>query len=115
MSASVLEAAAWMTRDKVTWLPVTGPTGWVGIVSAGDIVCRSTSQGKSPEQCQVSEVMTLGVICCRGSDAVMGALRLINRHGVYQLGVLDENDRLSGIVTVSRLIRTILATESTER
>jgi CBS domain-containing protein len=102
-----------MTRDNVTWLPVTGPTGLVGVVSAGDIVCRS--QGKSPEQCQVSEIMTLGVICCRESDTVMGALRLINRHGVYQLGVLDENDRLSGIVTVSGLIRTILATESTER
>ena len=114
MSASVLDAAAWMTRENVTWLPVTGPTGLVGVVSAGDIVCRSTSQGKSSEQCQVSEIMTLGLICCRESDTVMAALRLIGRHGVYQLGVIDENDRLSGIVTASRLISAILANESTE-
>jgi CBS domain-containing protein len=114
MTASVQEAAARMTQELVSWLPVMGPTGLVGVVSASDIVRRPALQGKPLAECRVSEIMTLGIVCCRRSDTVTAALRLMNRRLVYQLVVLDASGRLTGVVTVHDLIRGILTPESME-
>ena len=101
-----------MAQDHVAWLLVTGSTGLVGVVSAGDIVRRALSQGKPWSACQVSEIMTLGVICCRDSDMAMTALRLMNDHRVHQLGVLDATARLSGVTMARDLIAAILTPDS---
>lgn len=114
MTAPVHEAAARMAQELVSWLPVMGPTGLVGVVSASDIVRRPASLGKPLSECRVSEIMTLGMICCRRSDTVSAVLRLMNHTLVCQLAVLDATDRLAGVVTIHDLIRAIHTPESTE-
>ena len=108
MSATVQEAASRMSQENSGWLPVGGPTGPVGVVSAGDIVRRKAAVGGPLSATRVSEVMTLGVVCCRSSDSVLSALHLMNRHGVYQVGVIDEKGRLSAVAKAFDLFGSIL-------
>lgn len=86
----------------------------MGVVSAGDIVRRKAAEGGTLSATRVSEIMTLGVVCCRASDSVVSVLRLMNRHGVHQVGVIDEKGRLSAVAKAYDLLGSILTPEMSE-
>jgi len=115
MTATIQAAATRMSEERSAWLPVGGPTGPVGVISAGDIVRRKAAQGESLSESSVSEIMTLGVVCCRSSDSVISALKLMQRHGIYQVGVMDEAGRLSAVVRVHDLLEWVLTPERARR
>ncbi len=104
-----------MSEDGSNWLPVGGPTGPVGVVSAGDIVHHTAAQREPLSAARVSDIMTLGIVCCRSSDSVATALHLMKRHHIYRVGVLDDSNRLAAVASAHDLIDSVLKTESSER
>jgi len=97
---TVQEAARLMKDMDVGPLPVCDGHRIVGMVTDRDIAVRSAAEGKDPKTQSVSEVMTSDAVACRANDDVSEAARLMHERQVRRLLVLDDDNRLVGIVSL---------------
>lgn len=94
------EAASLMRDLDIGALPVCENDRVVGFVTDRDITVRATAAGRSSDECQVKEVMTHGVVYCREDASLEEAERLMKDRQVRRLVVLDDDRRLSGILSL---------------
>ena len=103
-SAATLEhAAKQMEAHNVGILPVVEGDEVVGVVTDRDIVLRAVSQRLRPEMTTVREVLTPKAITCYEDQYITEASLLMERNLVHRLIVLDRNEKLVGIVSLSDL------------
>jgi CBS domain-containing protein len=96
-SASVVEAARLMREQHIGSLPVTEDERLVGMITDRDITTRVVAESAVPETTSVGEVYSRDLISVEPSSDLEEALRLMARHQVRRLPVV-ENDRLVGMV-----------------
>jgi CBS domain-containing protein len=97
-STTVVEAARLMRSEDVGSLPVVEGHRLVGIVTDRDIVLRVVAEGKDPQSTTVSEIVSGDLVTVEPDQDLDEALRLMARHQVRRLPVVDDGDRLVGIV-----------------
>ncbi|MEU8617829.1 CBS domain-containing protein [Streptomyces sp. NPDC048623] len=106
-----------LTRHQVTALPVVDAGNRViGVVSEGDLLRKTADQADAPgdlppmpglkawervkaEGTRAEELMSAPPVCARPEWTVVEAARLMEIQGVKRLAVVDEGDRLVGIVS----------------
>lgn len=93
-------AATLMDELNVGALPVCEGTRLVGIVTDRDITVRATAAGLDPTRTQVDLVMSEGVRCCTLQHSAAEVLRRMAGTQIRRLPVLDEHERLVGIVSL---------------
>jgi CBS domain-containing protein len=96
-SASVVEAALLMREQHIGSLPVTDDEKLVGMITDRDITTRVVAEAAVPETTSVGDVYSRDVVSVEPSNDLEEALRLMARHQVRRLPVVD-NGRLVGIV-----------------
>ena len=101
---TVQEAASFMLRDDAGSMPVTEGERLVGMITDRDIAVRGVAKGYGPDT-PVRELMTSGVVCARVDDEVEEISVKMADAQVRRLPVLDENDRLCGIISLGDLAR----------
>ncbi len=101
---SAREAASFMLRAEAGSIPVTEGDKVVGMITDRDIAVRGVAEGRCPDT-PVRELMTDHIICARQDDNVNDVARRMSEEKVRRLPVLDENDRLCGIVSLGDLAR----------
>lgn len=101
--ATVREAARLMDELNVGALPVCDGATLLGIITDRDIVVRATADGMRPDTTPVHVVMTEDVCWCYGDDPVEDIQREMSRRQIRRMPVLDDEDRLVGIVTLGDL------------
>ncbi|WP_424886936.1 CBS domain-containing protein [Streptomyces sp. XH2] len=114
-----------LAQNDVTAVPVVDAGNRVvGVVSEGDLMCKSADQtdpfGRLPVPCleaweraraegtRAEELMSAPAVCARPGWNVVEAARLMAVEGVKRLPVVDEADRLVGIVSRGDLLRVFL-------
>jgi CBS domain-containing protein len=103
-AAATLEQAAKQMRDhNVGLLPVVDGEKVVGVVTDRDIVLRAVSGRLRPEMTRVRDVMTPGAIVCHDEQDIAEASLVMEKNLVHRLIVLDRNEHLVGIVSLSDL------------
>jgi len=121
---SVAFAATRMLEQKVGFLPVTTEDERVvGVITDRDIVLRVCAAGLSTEETLVRDAMTPSIVACRTEDGIDVAIELMASHQKLRLLVLDDADRLTGVISwtdiaqteepmrVARLVRDVTARE----
>ena len=98
------DAARFMLREDAGSIPVTEGERLVGMITDRDIAVRGVALGYGPDT-PVSELMSNGVVVARNSDSIEDAARKMGEAQVRRLPVLDESDRLVGIVSLGDLAR----------
>ncbi|SFY47446.1 Arabinose 5-phosphate isomerase GutQ [Streptomyces sp. F-1] len=104
------DVARLLDRHGISGLPVIDRDDKVlGVVSASDLVRERAARwpdgaGEAP----VREVMSTPAVTVHPEQRVPDAARLMERRGVERLPVVDEEDRLIGIVTRRDLLRVFL-------
>jgi IMP dehydrogenase len=96
------EAAELMERHDVGALPVISDRDQPfleGIVTDRDLCCTVLPQGKSSRTILVADLMTQDPVTCSPDDSVSHGERLITKHGVRRLPVVDINNCCIGIVS----------------
>jgi CBS domain-containing protein len=68
------------------------------MVTDRDIVIRAVAKGKDPRGMPVSEVASGELVTVHANDDLADALRLMASHQVRRLPVVDEDNRLVGIL-----------------
>ncbi|MFP1625556.1 CBS domain-containing protein [Streptomyces sp. 5K101] len=114
-----------LAEKDVTAVPVVDELDRpMGVVSEADLLRKSADQadpsGRTPiphleawerakaAGARAEELMSAPAVCARPEWTVVEAARLMEVHGVKRLPVVDETDRLQGIVSRSDLLRVFL-------
>jgi CBS domain-containing protein len=100
--ASIAEAALRMRTGDFGLLPVGENDRMIGAISDRDIVVRAVAQGKSPDT-QVREVMSEGILWAYDDDSVEDAVKIMSKHQVRRLPIINHDKRLVGIVALGDL------------
>ncbi|MFI1566496.1 CBS domain-containing protein [Streptomyces sp. NPDC020490] len=106
----VRELVRLLERHRISGLPVVDHDDKVlGMVSGTDLA-RAPAGGRT-----AGELMSTPAVTVHPEQSVSDAARVMERHGIERLPVIDEEDRLIGIVTRRDLLRVFLRTDGTIR
>jgi CBS domain-containing protein len=99
--ATLEEAGKKMRLHNVGILPVMDNDEVHGVLTDRDIVLRAVSTKMRPEMTRVRDVMTLKAICCHEDEDIAVASLLMEENFIHRLIVLDSNNKLVGLVSLS--------------
>lgn len=102
--ATVLEAAKFMTENKIGLVPILDGEKLVGVFSERDLMHRVVVTGKSPAETKVSEVMSTNLIIGDENESYQEGLTKMQKAGIRHLLVIS-NDRLIGVVSMRDLLQ----------
>jgi CBS domain-containing protein len=105
-STSVVEAAQLMRDEHIGSLPITHGDTLVGMITDRDITTRVVAEGAGLATTSVGDVYSQDLICVGPDKELEEALRLMARHQVRRLPVV-ENGRLVGIVAQADIALTL--------
>jgi CBS domain-containing protein len=92
------EVAELMESEDVGALPVLDGDELAGMITDRDIVIRAVARGKDPRGMPVREVSTREVVAIRSDEDLSEALKLMARHQVRRLPVVDDSNHLVGVL-----------------
>lgn len=97
-----------LTSSSASCALVASENQLQGIFTERDLV-RLISNGVKIEGVTVAEVMTKQLITLRRNDFedIFTTIKLMRRHGIRHLPVVDENNSLMGLVTTTKLRQTL--------
>ena len=98
------EAATFMLNADAGSIPVTEGDRLIGMITDRDIAVRGVAKGHGPDT-PVRELMSGGLICARIDDNVKDVASKMSEAQVRRLPVIDESDKLVGIVSLGDLSR----------
>jgi CBS domain-containing protein len=98
------EAANFMLNSDAGSIPVTEGDRLIGMITDRDIAVRGVAKGHGPDT-PVRDIMTSGIICARTSDSVEEAASKMSEAQVRRLPVIDDSEKLVGIVSLGDLSR----------
>ena len=98
------EAAGFMLQADAGAIPVTDGERVIGMITDRDIAVRGVAQGHGPET-PVRELMSSGVVSARIDDDVEDVAVRMSEAQVRRLPVIDESEKLVGIVSLGDLSR----------
>jgi len=94
-------AAKKMLNRNVGFLPVVDSEKVIGIVTDRDIVLRGVAFALRPQMTTVAQVMTQGVLSVYEDETLPDASLIMEKNMVHRLVVLDRQEKLSGIISLS--------------
>jgi CBS domain-containing protein len=100
---NLTQAAQRMRDANVGVLPVVDGGRLRGIVTDRDLVIRGMATGLDPSSMRVSDVATHSLIAARPDWALHRAMDTMSSHQIGRLPVIDDHDRVVGMVTLSSL------------
>ena len=105
---SVHETAMYLRDRQVRAVGVLAPDGkLVGVVSQSDISDKVAPENKCPAWMKVSDIMTRELVKVSPEMSLEECMRLMEKHGIYHLLVLDQGDKYLGMLSVTDLLQVI--------
>lgn len=105
-------AVTLMQDHNVGFLPVLkavhGYVKVVGVVTDRDLCLRVLADDLQPHRASIEMCMTRDPVMCKPTDTLQQALHLMDEHHVRRLPVVDNSDRLMGVITLGDIARSKL-------
>ena len=98
------EAASFMLQADAGSIPVTEGERLIGMITDRDIAVRGVAEGHGPDT-PVRDLMTNDIVCARMDDDTEDAATRMSEAQVRRLPVIDDQERLCGIVSLGDLIQ----------
>jgi CBS domain-containing protein len=102
---SVAYAAKMMKDEDVGLAPIVEGDRLVGTLTDRDIATRVVAEGRNPETTTAREVASTDVVTIDPQQNLDEALRLMSRHQVRRLPVVEEDGRLVGVLAQADVAR----------
>jgi CBS domain-containing protein len=103
--SNVMDAARLMRDEDVGVIPIVEGEKLIGTVTDRDIAIRVVAEGKSPDSTTVGEIASRELVTIDPQQDLDEALRLMARHQVRRLPVVEEDGKLVGIVAQADIAR----------
>jgi CBS domain-containing protein len=101
--ASLTDAAREMEDANVGMLPVVQDGTVLGVITDRDIVVRAVARGADPASTAVGDCLSINAIVAHPDWSTEQAMQTMAQAQVGRLPVLDDEDQLVGVVTLSSL------------
>ena len=98
------QAASFMLSADAGSIPVTDGDRLIGMITDRDIAVRGVAQGNGPDT-PVRDLMSNDVICARIDENCDEVASRMSEAQVRRLPVIDQSERLCGIVSLGDLAR----------
>lgn len=98
------QAAAFMASADTGAIPVTQGDKLIGMITDRDIAIRGIAKGHGPDTL-VRDLMSDDLICAREDDDIESAAARMSEAQVRRLLVIDNQERLCGVVSLGDLSR----------
>lgn len=102
---SVAYAAKMMRDENVGLAPIVEGEKLIGTLTDRDIAIRVVAEGKDPNQTTVREAASTSVVTIDPQQDLDEALRLMAKHQVRRLPVVEEDGKLVGVVAQADVAR----------
>lgn len=102
---SVTYAAKMLRDEDVGLAPIVDGERLVGTVTDRDIAIRVVAEGKDPESTKVKEIASINLVTVDPQQDLDVALKLMAKHQVRRLPVIEEGGRLVGLVAQADIAR----------
>ena len=102
---SVAYAAKMMRDEDVGLAPIVEGDKLIGMLTDRDIAIRVVAEGRNPDHVTVREVASQQVVKIDPQQDLDEALRIMAKHQVRRLPVVEEDGRLVGVVAQADVAR----------
>ena len=102
---SVVDAARIMKQEDAGIVPIVDGDKLVGVLTDRDIAIKVVAEGKDPQSVKVTELASHDLVTVDPQQDLDEALRLMARHQVRRLPVVEEDGRLVGILAQADVAR----------
>jgi CBS domain-containing protein len=102
---SVAYAAKMMRDEDVGLAPIIEGDKLIGMLTDRDIAIRVVAEGKDPNQVNVRDVASKQVVTIDPQQDLDEALRIMAKHQVRRLPVVEEDGKLVGVVAQADVAR----------
>ena len=97
-SATVVDAAKLMKTEDTGIVPIVDGDRATSVVTDRDIAIQVVAEGKDPHSTTIGEIASSNLVTVDPDQDLDEALRLMARHQVRRLPVVEEDGRLVGIL-----------------
>ena len=97
-SANVVDAAKLMKTEDAGIVPIVDGDRVTGVLTDRDIAIQVVAEGKDPHSTTIGEIASSNLVTVDPDQDLDEALRLMARHQVRRLPVVEEDGRLVGIL-----------------
>jgi signal-transduction protein with cAMP-binding, CBS, and nucleotidyltransferase domain len=104
IEATAAKAAKAMCNEEVGSVIILKNNKPIGIVTEEDLACKVVAKDFKPSSVHVNEIMSTPLITVSAEKTVADAARMMVKHKVRRLPVVDEHKKVIGIVTVRDLL-----------
>jgi signal-transduction protein with cAMP-binding, CBS, and nucleotidyltransferase domain len=104
IEATVADAAKAMCHEEVGSVIIIKQNKPIGIVTEEDINCKVVAKDLKPSTVRVNKIMSTPLITVSADKTVGDAAHMMVKHKVRRLPVVDEHNKVIGIVTVRDLL-----------
>ena len=102
---SVLQVAGVMRDLKISSVVICEENNPVGILTDRDLRDKVVARGVDPATIVARDIMNAPLITVSENDFIFEALYRISKNGIHRICVVDQEERLSGIITVTDIMR----------
>jgi CBS domain-containing protein len=102
---SVAYAAKMMRDEDVGLAPIVEGDKLIGMLTDRDIAIRVVAEGRDPGQVKVRDVASKQVVTIDPQQDLAEALRIMAKHQVRRLAVVEEDGKLVGVVAQADVAR----------
>ena len=103
LETPISEVAQLMESEDIGSLPVLEGDQLAGMITDRDIVVRAIAEGSLPSEARVGDFATWDIVCARPESSVDEAMEVMADCQIGRLPVVDSDNRVIGIVTLSSL------------
>lgn len=103
--ATLQVAANQMRTHDYGFIPVGKNDRLIGTVTDRDIIIRAISEGKDPNKTTLGDIMSEDMFFCFETDDLNKVVQQMESLQVRRLVVLNENKRLTGIISLGDIAR----------
>jgi CBS domain-containing protein len=105
-NTTVYDAARYLREKGVRAVGVQDSSGkLVGVVSQSDISDKVAAENKPPAWMRVNEIMSTNLIVVPPETSLDECMRLMEKHSIFHLLVVDEKGKYRGMISVTDLLK----------
>ncbi|MFX0202829.1 MAG: cyclic nucleotide-binding/CBS domain-containing protein [Candidatus Hodarchaeota archaeon] len=102
---TVTEAAQVLTHHGRSFMVLVQDDHPLGVVTEQDFVRKVLAKGLDPDMTKIAEIMSHPLITINPDADLSEAAELIKKTGIHKVVVVDENQKLLGVITARLLAR----------
>ena len=108
IEATVHDAAKYLREKQIRSAGILDAhSKLVGVISQSDISDKVAAENQCPAWTRVSEIMSTGLVTVSPDTPLDDCARLMDKHGIFHLAVVDPVKGFRGLISVQDLLKVI--------